>query len=116
MPTAIISRASASPRTDPFATAKSATVRKSARLEVTRRNFSLAAERAALIRSLRSAEKNWFAMCSDFRDAGQHWLNIKAECSERKISAGKWAAENAPICRSDGWTGMQSLQPDGTNF
>ena len=99
MPTAIISRASASSLTNPFPNAKSIPVRKSARLEVTRRNFSLAAEKAALIQSLRSAEKNWFAMCSDFRDAGQHWLNIKAECRERKISAGKWAAENAPLSK-----------------
>ena len=97
MPTAIISRTSASPRTDPFAIVKSASVRKSARRVVTRRNFSLAAERAALIRSLKSAETNWFAMCSDFRDAGIHWKNIRAECKERKISAGKWATENAPI-------------------
>ena len=66
-------------------------------MALTRRNFSLAAEKAALIQSLRSAEKNWFAMCSDFREAGQHWLNIRAECKERKINAGKWATENAPI-------------------
>ena len=66
---------------------------------VARRNFSLAVERTALIRSLKSAETNWFAMCSDFRDAGLHLLNIKAECRERKISAGKWATENAPISR-----------------
>ena len=45
----------------------------------TRRNFSLAAERAALIRSLKNAETNWYAMCRDFRDAGQCWLNIKTE-------------------------------------
>ena len=36
-------------------------------------------------------------MCSDFRDAGVHWKNIRAECKERKISAVKWATENAPI-------------------
>ena len=54
----------------------------------TRRNFNLAAERAALIRSLKNAETNWYAMCRDFRDAGQYWLNIKAELQERKISAG----------------------------
>ena len=68
-------------------------------MALTRRNFSLAAERAALIRSLKSAETNWFSMCCDFRDAGQHWLNIKAECRERKISAGKWASENAPLSK-----------------
>ena len=68
-------------------------------MALTRRNFNLAAERAALIRSLKSAETNWFSMCCDFRDAGQHWLNIKAECRERKISAGKWASENAPLSR-----------------
>jgi hypothetical protein len=90
-------KGSASPRTVPFAIVKSASVRKSARRDITRRNFSLAAERAALIRSLSSAEKNLFAMCSDFRDAGQHWLNIRAECKERRINAGKWATENAPI-------------------
>jgi site-specific DNA-methyltransferase (adenine-specific) len=72
-------------------------IRKSTRHAVPRRNFSLVAERAALIRSLRSAENNWFAMCSDFRDAGTHWKNIKSECKHRKISAGKWATENAPI-------------------
>ena len=66
-------------------------------MALTRRNFSLAAERAALIRSLKSADTNWFAMCSDFREAGQHWLNIRAECTERRINAGKWATENAPI-------------------
>ena len=38
----------------------------------TRRNFNLAAERAALIRSLKNAETNWYAMCRDFRDAGQY--------------------------------------------
>jgi len=73
--------------------AQTASARKSAR------NFSLAAERAALIRALKSAETNWFAMCSDFRDAGEHWSNIKMECRERKISAGKWAAENAPLSK-----------------
>jgi hypothetical protein len=66
-------------------------------MALTRRNFDLAAERAALIRSLKSADSNWFAMCSDFREAGQQWLNIRAECKERKINAGKWATENAPI-------------------
>jgi site-specific DNA-methyltransferase (adenine-specific) len=93
MPTATTSRASASPRTVPFAIVKSVSVRKNQR----HTNFSLVAERAALIRSLRGAEKNWFAMCSDFRDAGIHWRNIRAECRERKISAAKWATENAPI-------------------
>jgi len=84
-------------------------------MALTRRNFSLAAEKAALIHSLRSAEKNWFAMCSDFREAGLHWLNIRAECKERKINAGKWAAENA---QSDcgGSIDMASLPADGTNF
>ena len=65
----------------------------------TRRNFNLSAERAGLIRSLKSAETNWYAMCRDFRDAGQYWLNIKTELQERKISAGKWASENAPISK-----------------
>ena len=97
MPTAIISRTSAPSRTNPFAVVKSASVRKNSRNAVTRRNFSLVAERAALIRSLKSAETNWFAMCSDFREAGFHWKIIRAECKERKINAGKWAAENAPI-------------------
>jgi len=64
-----------------------------------RRNFSLAAERAALVRSLKSAETNWFAMCRDFRGAGIHWSNIKAELRERKISAASWAAENAPVSK-----------------
>ena len=64
-----------------------------------RRNFSLAAERTALIRLLRSAEKNWFAMCSDFREVGIYWQNIKTECKEQKLSAAKWATENAPISR-----------------
>jgi site-specific DNA-methyltransferase (adenine-specific) len=68
-------------------------------MALTRRNFSLAAERAALIRSLKSADGNWFSMCCDFRDAGQHWLNIKAECRERKISAGQWASDNAPLSK-----------------
>ena len=36
---------------------------------------------------------------SDFRDAGQYWLNIKTELQERKISAGKWASENAPVSK-----------------
>jgi hypothetical protein len=99
MPTAIIRRGSASPPTVPFAVVKSVSARTGARQAPARRNFSLAAEKAALIHSLRSAEKNWFAMCSDFRDAGQHWLNIKMECRERKISAGKWAAENAPLSK-----------------
>jgi hypothetical protein len=65
----------------------------------TRRNFNLAAERAALIRSLKNAETNWFAMCCDFRDAGQSWVNIEAELQERKISAGKWASDNAPVSK-----------------
>jgi hypothetical protein len=65
----------------------------------TRRNFNLAAERAALIRSLKNAETNWYAMCRDFRDAGQYWLNIKTELQERKIGAGKWASENAPVSK-----------------
>jgi site-specific DNA-methyltransferase (adenine-specific) len=65
----------------------------------TRRNFSLAAERAALMRSLRNSETNWYAMCRDFREAGQCWLNIKAELQERQISAGQWASENAPVSK-----------------
>jgi len=78
---------------------KSSTGRANGRLVQTRRNFSIATERTALIRSLKSAETNWFAMCSDFRDAGIHWRNIRQECKERKISIGKWATENAPISR-----------------
>jgi DNA modification methylase len=65
----------------------------------TQRNFNLNAERAALVRSLKSAETNWFAMCRDFRDAGMHWLNIKAELHERKITAAAWAAANAPVSK-----------------
>ena len=38
-------------------------------------------------------------MCRDFRDAGQYWSNIKTELQERKISAGKWASENAPVSK-----------------
>ena len=56
-------------------------------MAATRRNFNLSAERAALIRSLKNAETNWYAMCRDFRDVGQCWLNIKAELQERGISA-----------------------------
>ena len=67
----------------------------------TRRNFNLAAERAALIRSLKNAETNWYAMCRDFRDAGQYWLNIKTELQERKISAGSGQTTTRPF-RSDG--------------
>ena len=68
-------------------------------MAATRRNFNLSAERAALIRSLKNAETNWYAMCRDFRDVGQCWLNIKAELQERGISAGQWASENAPISK-----------------
>jgi hypothetical protein len=64
-----------------------------------RHNFNLAAERAGLVRSLKSAETNWFAMCRDFRDAGLHWLNIKAELHERRITAASWAAEHAPVSK-----------------
>jgi hypothetical protein len=60
-----ISRASASPRTNPFAIVKSTSVPQSARRAVTRRNFSLPAERAALIRALKSAETNCFAVVAD---------------------------------------------------
>ena len=66
MPTTIIRRGSTSPHTVPFAVVKPAPVRNSARRDGARRNFSRAAGKAALIHSLRSAEKNWFAMCSDF--------------------------------------------------
>jgi DNA modification methylase len=86
-------------RAGPLDAVQTASTRKSTRPALKRRNFSLAAERAALIRSLKSAETNWFAMCSDFRDAGEHWSNIKVECRERKISAAKWAAENAPLSK-----------------
>jgi hypothetical protein len=55
MPTTIIGRASTSPRIAPLAITKPATVGKIARREVTRRNFTLAAERTALIHSLRSS-------------------------------------------------------------
>jgi site-specific DNA-methyltransferase (adenine-specific) len=99
MGTPTISRASIAPRIVPLNIAHTATVRKNGRHPLGRPNFSLAAERTALIRSLKSAETNWFAMCSDFRDAGVHWQNIKAECRDRKISAQKWAAENAPLSK-----------------
>ena len=29
----------------------------------------------------------------------RYWLNIKTELQERKISAGKWASENAPVSK-----------------
>jgi DNA modification methylase len=78
---------------------KSATARKNGAPSLSRRNFNLATERFALIRSLKSAETNWYAMCCNFRDAGQHWLNIKAECRERRIGAGAWATDNAPLSK-----------------
>ena len=65
MPAQFISRASASPRTDPFAIVKSTSVPQNARRAVTRRNFSLAAERAALIRALKSAGTNCFVVMAD---------------------------------------------------
>jgi hypothetical protein len=65
MPAQFISRASASPRTDPFVIVKSTSVPQSARRAVTRRKFSLAVERAALIRALKSAETNCFAVMAD---------------------------------------------------
>jgi DNA modification methylase len=78
---------------------KSATARKNGARVLSRRSFSLVTERTALIRLLKSAETNWYAMCCDLRDAGQHWLNIKAECRARRISAGTWAVDNAPLSK-----------------
>jgi hypothetical protein len=68
-------------------------------MEPARSNFSLTAECAALVRALKNADKNWLAMCSDFRDAGKHWSNIKAECRAQGISAANWATENAPLSK-----------------
>lgn len=68
-------------------------------MALARGNFSLTAESAALIRSLKTADSSWYAMCSAFRDAGLHWSNIKTECREQRISAGTWAAENAPLSK-----------------
>jgi hypothetical protein len=68
-------------------------------MALARGNFSLTAECAALIRSLKTADSSWYAMCSAFRDAGLHWSNIKTECREQRISAGTWAAENAPLSK-----------------
>jgi hypothetical protein len=60
---------------------------------------NLRTERTILLRSLLAAERNWFAMCRNFRDAGRAWIRIKRACSERGISVGQWANDNAHLSK-----------------
>jgi site-specific DNA-methyltransferase (adenine-specific) len=61
--------------------------------------INLHSERATLLRSLLAAERNWFAMCRNFRDAGTAWNRIKVACKERGISVAQWANDNSHLSK-----------------
>ena len=73
------------------------TLRPASRRRVSTTN--LRTERATLLHSLRAAERNWFAMCQNFRDVGIAWNKIKTACGERGISVAQWAKNNVPISK-----------------
>ena len=68
-----------------------------------RANFSIRTARAELRRALASVPRNEYAMYCNLRDVGITWIDICAWCDDptqhggKKISAHKWAQDNAPI-------------------
>jgi DNA modification methylase len=68
-----------------------------------KRNFSIRAAKSQLLNALMSARKNELAMYRDLRDAGLAWIDICAWLDDpgqhggKRMSASKWAKENAPF-------------------
>jgi hypothetical protein len=66
-------------------------------------NFDIRAAKAQLFRAIKSARQHEFAMYRDLREVGLAWIAICAWCDDpdahsgAKISAHKWALENAPF-------------------
>jgi hypothetical protein len=67
------------------------------------RNFYIRAAKAQLLRAIKSARQHELAMYRDLREVGLAWIAICAWCDDpgehsgKKISAHKWAMDNAPF-------------------
>jgi hypothetical protein len=64
-----------------------------------RKNLSLRAERDAICRELRAAHGAEMTMHRHLRNAGEHWIAVKAELGGRGINISQWARENLSVGR-----------------
>ena len=62
-------------------------------------NWSLRSAKARVIRELSAAEQSEMQTFRHLRDAGEEWLNIKAELGERGMNIADWCATNMPVTR-----------------
>jgi DNA modification methylase len=62
-------------------------------------NWSLRSAKALVIRELAAAEQSEIQALRHLRDAGEEWLNIKAELGERGMNIADWCEKNMPITR-----------------
>ena len=62
-------------------------------------NWSLRSAKALVIRELAAAEQSEMQALRHLRDAGEEWLNIKAELGERGMNIADWCANNMPVTR-----------------
>jgi hypothetical protein len=63
------------------------------------KNWSLRSARVSIIRELAAAEQNEMQALRHLRNAGEEWLNVKAELGERGINIAEWCMKNMPISR-----------------
>ena len=63
------------------------------------RNWSLRSARASIIRELAAARQNEMQTLRHLRNAGEEWLNVKAELGERGINIADWCKRNMPVSR-----------------
>jgi DNA modification methylase len=62
-------------------------------------NWSLRSAKARVIRELAAADQSEMQTFRHLRDAGEEWLNIKAELGERGMNIADWCAANMPVTR-----------------
>jgi site-specific DNA-methyltransferase (adenine-specific) len=67
--------------------------------ECVRKNLSLHAERDAICKELKAAQAAEMTMYRHLRNAGEHWIAVKAELGDRRLNISQWARENLPIGR-----------------
>jgi DNA modification methylase len=68
-------------------------------LSRTLKNWSSRSTKVSIIRELAAAEQNEMQALRHLRNAGEEWLNVKAELGERGINIAEWCKKNMPISR-----------------
>ena len=63
------------------------------------KNWSLRSGKAMIIGELAAAERSEMQALRHARNAGEEWINVKAELGERGINIAEWCRQNMPVSR-----------------